>query len=205
MARVRPGWVQRGFPERQRLARPPAGVRRRGDSARPHRDARGTNAGGSDTMKKPALVASLLSRPSAAALAPAHARSEPTGQALVIDEAEAVERPVGMMHLALVFLYLGSVSIGGRSMAYLQDELVRRRGWMRLEDYLETFTLARILPGSSGLSNATLAVQMLRGSGAAALCIGPYVLPGALLALVLSVLMFNGERPAWLSGALHGI
>jgi chromate transporter len=73
-----------------------------------------------------------------------------------------------------------------------------------IEDYLEYFTLARILPGSTGQSVAVLTAQRLRGSAGALACLVPYVLPGGLLALFLAALIFGVERPAWLEGALHG-
>src|SRR5579871_1885102 len=82
--------------------------------------------------------------------------------------------------LMLAYAWIGAISIGGRSMTYVQDEFVRRRGWLSMESYLECFTLARVLPGSSGQNVAVLAGQALGGTRAAALCNVPYVLPGAL-------------------------
>ena len=58
------------------------------------------------------------------------------------------QRP-GLAGLAMLFLWLGSVSIGGRALNFVFDELVQRRGWLSEADYLEGFTLARLLPGST--------------------------------------------------------
>jgi chromate transporter len=111
---------------------------------------------------------------------------------------------VSRARMTLVFLWLGATSFGGRSAAFVQRELVDRRHWLEPEDYVEHFTLARILPGSTGLSTVALIAQALWGSTGAVLCMLPYVLPGALLALLLGMLLLGGEQPPWLQGALRG-
>jgi chromate transporter len=118
--------------------------------------------------------------------------------------AVASSPPQSVLPLAMVFLRLGLTSVGGRSASYVQDELVHRKHWLPIQDYLECFTLARILPGSTGLSVAALTAQRLQGSKASVACVVPYVLPGALLALLLSMFMLGAERPLWVEGALRG-
>src|SRR5690349_13907157 len=66
----------------------------------------------------------------------------------------AIPACVSMPRLLLAFLKLGSISIGGRSASYLQDELVDRLHWLRREDWLEGHLLGRVLPGPSGVANA---------------------------------------------------
>jgi len=113
-------------------------------------------------------------------------------------------RPATGSRLALVMAWLGTTSVGGRSTSYLMEELVYRRHWLRPEDFLEGKTLAKLLPGPTGPSTMVFAIQSLYGARVAALCLAPYVLPGAVLGLVLSVMLLNGERPAWVNSALRG-
>jgi chromate transport protein ChrA len=47
--------------------------------------------------------------------------------------------------------------------------------------------------------------NLLGGPVAAALAVLPYILPGVLIAIVLSFLIFGFERPAWANGAIHGL
>jgi chromate transporter len=111
---------------------------------------------------------------------------------------------IGLGRLAFVFLRLGTISIGGRSASYILDELVHRRHWLRNEDWLEALTVGKVLPGSTGQTVAAIMAQRLNGARASTICMGCYVLPGALMALLLSTFFFGVERAPWLDGALKG-
>ena len=117
---------------------------------------------------------------------------------------EVIVPHIAPVRLALIFLWMGSISIGGRSASYILDELVHRRHWLRHEDWLEALTLGRVLPGSSGQSCAAVLAQRLGGSGGAALSLVAYVLPGALLALLLSIFFFGSDIPPQMQGLLKG-
>jgi chromate transporter len=132
----------------------------------------------------------------------APARSDRTSEQQV--DGEAVVPHIAPVCLALIFLWMGSISIGGRSASYILDELVHRRHWLRHEDWLEALTLGRVLPGSSGQSCAAVLAQRLGGSGGAALSLVAYVLPGALLALLLSIFFFGPDIPPQMQGLLKG-
>jgi chromate transporter len=107
--------------------------------------------------------------------------------------------------LLLLFLWLGSISVGGWTTPYLFDEMVRRRRWLSAERFVEIDTLSRLLPGAKGPNVAVFLVQALRGPLAAALCLAAFVLPGTVLILLASAFLFGAERAAWLNGGLRGI
>jgi len=121
-----------------------------------------------------------------------------------LDDGERELQPVGLLRLGLALLWLGCISLGGRSANFVLEDLVRRRRWLRIEDYFEGHSLARILPGSTGLSTTTFLLQRMRGTGAAGLCLFLHILPGAIAALILTLLVFGTERPGWLNGGLRG-
>src|SRR5581483_3275222 len=77
--------------------------------------------------------------------------------------------------------------------------------WLQREDWLEGLLLGRLLPGPAGVGTAMFMAHMLRGSAAAALSVGAYILPGILGAIVLSMLFFDVQRPPWANGAIHGV
>ena len=116
-----------------------------------------------------------------------------------------VEPPVGLAVLSRVLLQLGAMSFGGKSTnSYLFQELVRRRGWVSNEDFTEAFALAKLLPGSTGSNLVVTVTQLFRGPRAGLLCLAAFTLPGALLMLAASVLLFGQALPAWAMQALDG-
>ena len=51
--------------------------------------------------------------------------------------------PVSLGRLMLSILWVGAISMGGRSASFLLDELVLKRKWLRREDWLEANIKAR--------------------------------------------------------------
>lgn len=115
------------------------------------------------------------------------------------------QNPASNVKLAGVFLQLGGVSFGGKSTnSYLFQELVRRRGWMSNEDFAETYALAKLLPGATGPSLVVTVAQRLQGPWAGFFCLGAFTVPGALLMLAASALLFGQALPAWAMNGLNG-
>jgi len=131
------------------------------------------------------------------------AAAQPASDAVGIADFVPPRIPVPL--LLLVFLKLGAISVGGRSSSYMLDELVYRRGWLLREHHLEGHLVGKVLPGASGVGNAIFNAQLLSGSGGAAAALAVYLVPGALVGLVLSYLFFSVERPAWADAAIHGL
>ncbi len=112
---------------------------------------------------------------------------------------------VTLPQLLGVFFCLDCTSIGGRSASYLLSELVQRRGWLRRDDWLEGHLLGRVLPGPSGVGSGMFLAHMLGGPIAAALAMTLYVVPGLLIGIVLSSLIYGFDRPLWVDSAIHGL
>jgi chromate transporter len=107
--------------------------------------------------------------------------------------------------LARLLLQLGAVSFGGKSTnSYLFQELVRRRGWLRSDDFAETYALAKLLPGGTGPNLVVAATQLMRGPAAGFLCLGAFTLPGALLMMAASILLFGAPLPIWALNGMNG-
>ena len=119
--------------------------------------------------------------------------------------AEPSTARVGLLPLIGVFLQFGALPLGGKPFPYWFDVLVRRRGWVSAEDFLEGQTLARMLPGAAGSNMIAFLTQVVRRPGSTAACVLAYVLPGALVVLALTMLVFGVERPPWVQGGMQGL
>ena len=112
---------------------------------------------------------------------------------------------VPMPTLLWVFLWLGSISIGGRASSFFMDEFVKRRHWLKREDWVEAHLLGRVLPGPSSVGDGMFMAHMLGGPLAAGLALTLFVVPGTVLSIGLSYLVFDATLPTWAGGAIRGL
>jgi chromate transporter len=110
-----------------------------------------------------------------------------------------------LWRLILVFFQVGATSLGGKPSAFIFDALVRRRGWLLAEDFVEGQTLSRLLPGATANTLVIFIAQRLHGALAALACLAASALPGILIILIMSVLSMSSYRPPWLEGAVHAV
>ena len=112
-----------------------------------------------------------------------------------------------MLELARLFLRLGVTAIGGPAahIAMLHDEVVRRRGWVTDERFVDLVGATNLIPGPN---STELAIHLgydrgrARGLVVAGVC---FILPAALIVGVLAwVYVTYGDTPA-LDGVLYGI
>jgi chromate transporter len=85
--------------------------------------------------------------------------------------------------LALVFLKLGTTAFGGPAahIAMMEEEFVRRRGWLTQQEFLDRLGAANLIPGPSSTEMAIhvgLAKRGWRGFLVAGCC---FIIPAALL------------------------
>jgi chromate transporter len=112
----------------------------------------------------------------------------------------------GLPRILAAFLWLGLITCGGKGSPFLYDELVRRRRWLSDDDFAEAYACAKMLPGNTSVSTAAfLALRLRNQVRVALLCLIPYFVPGVLIVLGLTVLVFGQERPSWASGAIAGL
>jgi len=101
-------------------------------------------------------------------------------------------RRVSLLRLIAVFTWTGLSSLGGGRSAYFHDALVRRRGFIRHDEFVQDFTLSQVLPGPNFSNLAVALGYRLAGVAGGVWGLLAIVLPGALILLGAGVLYFRG-------------
>lgn len=113
--------------------------------------------------------------------------------------------PVTLIGLALTFLKIAMVSLGGGMSAWALRVLVEERRWLTDEEFLGALTLCRILPGANQVNLAVHVGTRYRGvPGAAAALAGLTLVPLAII-LVLGVLYFSHHQVPALKDSMNGL
>ncbi len=104
-----------------------------------------------------------------------------------VDKNEAVAvQPVTVLELLTSFLRLGASSFGGGMTGWTHREIVERRRWLTDSEFLQTLTIAQIMPGANPVNLAVYIGLKLAGlRGAAAALLG-MIMPAFLAILALS-------------------
>jgi chromate transporter len=114
-------------------------------------------------------------------------------------------RRVSLPRLAAVFTWIGLSSLGGGRSAYFHEALVRRRGWIDHDEFVQDFTLSQVLPGPNFSNLAVVLGYRLAGLAGAVWGLLAVVLPGALILLALTVLYVRGVFGATATGSMRGM
>ncbi len=101
-------------------------------------------------------------------------------------------RRVSLLRLVAVFTWTGLSSLGGGRSAYFHDALVRRRGFIRHDEFVQDFTLSQVLPGPNFSNLAVALGYRLAGVPGGVWGLLAIVLPGALILLGLGALYVRG-------------
>jgi chromate transporter len=104
-------------------------------------------------------------------------------------------RRVSLPRLIAVFAWTGLSSLGGGRSAYFHDALVRRRGFVRHEEFVQDFTLSQVLPGPNFSNLAVALGYRLAGIPGGVWGLLAIVVPGALILLGLAALYTRGVLP----------
>jgi chromate transporter len=97
---------------------------------------------------------------------------------------------VPLARLVRVFTLTGILSIGGGRAAFFYDALVTRRRWMRVEEFVQDFTLAQLLPGAT-FSNLAITLGHRLGGVAGALGgLAAVLVPGGVVLVGLAAIYF---------------
>lgn len=102
-------------------------------------------------------------------------------------------RRVSLPRLIAVFTWTGLSSLGGGRSAYFHDALVRRRGFVRHDEFVQDFTLSQVLPGPNFSNLAVALGYRLAGVPGGVWGLLAIVLPGALILLGLGALYVRGD------------
>lgn len=97
--------------------------------------------------------------------------------------------PTSLSDLAAVFLRIGLLSFGGPAaqISLMHREVVEKRGWLREEDYLSALSFCMLLPGPEAMQLATWIGWRKQGTLGGLIAGGLFVLPGAVVVLLLSL------------------
>jgi chromate transporter len=87
-----------------------------------------------------------------------------------------------------VFLTAGAVSFGGGVLAYLREYLVRQRGWLDDDDFLDALEVSETLPGLNSVNMSVIVGDRMRGAVGAAVAVVGLMLPGMVVMMTLGVL-----------------
>src|SRR6516162_9999820 len=89
----------------------------------------------------------------------------------------------GVGEIAKAFLRLGLVAFGGPAahIALMEDEFVRRRGWLDRQRFLDMVGAVSLLPGPSSTELAINLGRMRGGTAGLLVAGGSFLLPAALM------------------------
>ncbi len=98
----------------------------------------------------------------------------------------AAAPPPSLGALFLAFVKVGLVSFGGGSttLVLMEQETVRRHGWLAAREFLFTMALSRMWPGVHLLAQSVLVGHVLRGFAGALMCLLGMMLPATLVAIL---------------------
>ncbi len=112
-----------------------------------------------------------------------------------------------LRELAAVFLKLGTIGFGGPAahIALMEDELVRRRGWLTRERFLDLIGAANLIPGPNSTEIA-IHVGRVRAGGAGLLVAGAaFILPAFCIVSALGWIYQRAGRLPETAALLYGI
>jgi len=115
--------------------------------------------------------------------------------------------PRDLRGLALLFLRLGSTAFGGPAahIAMMEDEVVRRRGWMSREKFLDLLGAANLIPGPNSTEMA-IHVGYDRGGWLGLLVAGVcFIVPATVIVLALAWAYVHFGQLPQAHGILYGV
>ena len=109
--------------------------------------------------------------------------------------------------IAFAFLRLGFIAFGGAvaHIALMEEEFVRRRGWLSREDFVDRVGAVNLLPGPSSTEMAIYLGQLRGGFPGLLIAGATFIVPSALMTCVMAwAYMRYGARPQ-IAGVLWGV
>jgi chromate transporter len=115
--------------------------------------------------------------------------------------------PTSLAELALLFLRLGTTAFGGPAahIALMEEEVVRRRGWLTQQQFLDLLSAANLIPGPNSTELAIHIGYERRGWAGLLVAGTCFILPAMLIVMVFAGAYVRfGTLPA-LAGVLYGV
>lgn len=116
-------------------------------------------------------------------------------------------RAKSLWTLGEVFLRIGAVAFGGlgAALALIERELVAKRQWLTAADVTEALTYTKLLPGSTVVQVVAYLGYKLGGWYGSALATAAFVLPSALMMLVLAAAYVSVTAVPAMRPAINGL
>ena len=111
------------------------------------------------------------------------------------------------LELLWAFIVIGATTFGGgyAIVPVLERELIKKRGWLTMDEVLDFYTIAQITPGIIAVNIATFTGCRRKGVLGGILATIGLVLPGVCLMLVISVFVKRFAEYSVVRHALAGI
>src|SRR4051794_21629156 len=115
--------------------------------------------------------------------------------------------PTSLRELAFLFLRLGTTAFGGPAahIAIMEDEVVRRRGWLTHEQFLDLLGATNLIPGPNSTEMA-IHIGYRRAGGRGLLVAGAsFIVPAALITLAFAWTYVQFGSLPQTEGFLYGV
>lgn len=114
---------------------------------------------------------------------------------------------MSMWDLFFVFLKIGWLTLGGGyvMVPLFMQEIVKKKGWLREEDFIKTLTLAQLFPGPIAFNLAVAVGYRLKKTKGAFLCGLAVVLPSFISILAIAIFFLSIEKTKIVQGIFYGL
>jgi chromate transporter len=124
-----------------------------------------------------------------------------------MNETRTTRNPNRLGEIAIAFLRLGFIAFGGAvaHIALMEEEFVRRRGWLSREEFVDRVGAVNLLPGPSS-TEMTIYLGQLRGGFPGLLIAGAaFILPSALMMCAMAWSYVRYGALPQIAGVLWGV
>jgi chromate transporter len=124
---------------------------------------------------------------------------------LADETAEAGQSPPGSPgELFLVFAGISLQAFGG-ALSFMERAVVRDKRWLGPSEFLGLYAVSQVLPGPTGISFCVLLGDRFFGLRGAIATLAGFLLPPALVVLVIASVFQQFQHIPQVQGALHGM
>ena len=111
------------------------------------------------------------------------------------------------LELFLAFLKLGCITFGGgyAMVPVVERELIKKRGWVTMEEVMDYYTIAQITPGIIAVNLSTFIGYKKKGPVGGFLSTVGFVIPGITLIILAAFFIRNIEEYPAVAHAFAGI
>ena len=128
-------------------------------------------------------------------------------QSISHDTQNPLARREALRELAVLFLRLGTLAMGGPAahIAMMEDEVVRRRRWMTHERFLDMLGVCNLIPGPNSTEMAIHIGQLRAGFAGLIVAGACFILPAAAIVLAIAWMYVRFGTMPQAVGLLYGI